>query len=95
MHRSVRTVLAATTAVVALALVGIGPAEAGGATGIYKNCKTYNHQYPHGVGKQHAHDKTNGKKVRNFKHSNELYMVAMMHNRKLDKDKDGIACEKR
>ena len=29
------------------------------------------------------------------KRSTQLYNVAMSHNRALDRDKDGIACEKR
>jgi Excalibur calcium-binding domain len=28
-----------------------------------------------------------------FKRSNRLYRIAMSHNRGLDRDKDGIACE--
>jgi len=48
-------------------------------------------RYPHGVGKVGAHDKTSGVPVTNFKRSNRLYYL----NRSLDRDKDGIACEKR
>jgi Excalibur calcium-binding domain len=33
--------------------------------------------------------------VTDFKHSTKLYKVALSHNRGLDRDKDGIACEKR
>jgi hypothetical protein len=40
-------------------------------------------------------DKTSGTPVTNFKHSTALYLIAMSHNRGLDRDKDGIACEKR
>jgi excalibur calcium-binding domain-containing protein len=32
--------------------------------------------------------------VTNFKHSTRLYNRAMNHNSGLDRDKDGIACEK-
>jgi hypothetical protein len=66
------------------------------ATGIYKNCTAFNHKYPHGVGKNNAHDhhtKTS-KAVTNFKHSTTIYNTAMSHNKGLDRDKDGIACEK-
>jgi hypothetical protein len=31
--------------------------------------------------------------VTNVKHSTLLYKTAMRHNRGLDRDKDGIACE--
>jgi hypothetical protein len=53
-----------------------------------------NARYPHGVGRFGAHDRTTGVPVRNFKHSNRLYRLAMHYNRGLDRDKDGIACEK-
>jgi hypothetical protein len=32
--------------------------------------------------------------VTNFKRSTKLYRLAMSYNRGLDRDKDGIACEK-
>jgi hypothetical protein len=53
-----------------------------------------NKKYPHGVGKLRARDKTSGTPVTTFKRSNTLYNTAMSHNRGLDRDKDGIACEK-
>jgi Excalibur calcium-binding domain len=60
----------------------------------WKNCKAVNRRYPHGVGRNHAHDATPGVPVTNFKHSTRLYKIAMSYNRGLDRDKDGIACEK-
>ena len=88
--------LGAAFAATALLLAGlaIAPAEAGGATGIWKNCTALNKKYPHGVGKAHAHDQTSGTPVKSFKHSNKLYKRAMNHNAGLDRDKDKIACEK-
>jgi hypothetical protein len=53
-----------------------------------------NAKYPHGVGKVGAHDKTSGVPVTTFKRSTRLYRIAMSYNRGLDRDKDGIACEK-
>ncbi len=53
-----------------------------------------NKRYPHGVGRANAHDKTRGTPVTNFKRSTGLYNLAMRYNRGLDRDKDGIACEK-
>jgi Excalibur calcium-binding domain len=32
--------------------------------------------------------------VTTFLHSDRLYRIAMSYNRGLDRDKDGIACEK-
>jgi hypothetical protein len=46
------------------------------------------------VGKVGAHDKTSGVPVTTFKRSTRLYRIAMSYNRGLDRDKDGIACEK-
>ncbi|MGC3995879.1 MAG: excalibur calcium-binding domain-containing protein [Propionicimonas sp.] len=60
----------------------------------FKNCTKLNKVYPHGVGKKGAKDKTSGTPVTNFKHSTALYKKAMKHNKGLDRDKDGIACEK-
>jgi Excalibur calcium-binding domain len=60
----------------------------------WKNCTQVNKRYPHGVGKVRARDKTSGTPVTNFKHSNVLYLTAMRNNKGLDRDKDGIACEK-
>jgi len=59
----------------------------------YANCKALNKVYPHGVGKSGAKDKVSGsgKKVTNFKVSTKVYK----ENKKSDRDKDGIACEKK
>jgi hypothetical protein len=54
------------------------------------NCKQVNARYPHGVGKVRARDKTSGTPVTTFKRSNALYY----RYKGLDRDKDGIACEK-
>jgi hypothetical protein len=80
----------AAGATVAALLVGTAPpAEAGP----WANCTTVHHRYPHGVGRNHAHDHTSGTPVTNFKHSTRSYRIAMRHNRDLDRDRDGIACE--
>jgi Excalibur calcium-binding domain len=61
----------------------------------WKSCTIVNKRYPHGVGKRFAHDRTkSGDPVTNFKRSTVLYLTAMRYNRGLDRDKDGIACEK-
>jgi hypothetical protein len=56
----------------------------------FRNCTALNKVHPHGVGKVGARDKTSGTPVTNFKRNNKLYR----ENRKSDRDKDGIACEK-
>jgi hypothetical protein len=61
----------------------------------WKNCTIVNQRYAHGVGKRSAHDRTkSGDPVTNFRRSTALYLAAMRYNKRLDADKDGIACEK-
>ncbi len=61
----------------------------------FKNCTALNKVYKHGVGKSNAHDRTSGTPVTNFKHSTKLYKKIIGYRKGLDRDKDGIACEKR
>ena len=61
----------------------------------FKNCTALNKVYKHGVGKNGAKDKTSGKRVTNFKKSTTLYKKVSGYKKGLDRDKDGIACEKR
>lgn len=57
--------------------------------------------YPHGVGRKGAKDKTaSGKPVTDFKISNAIYAyndgkARLVGEKDLDRDNDGIACEKR
>jgi hypothetical protein len=78
--------------------LGLGAPFAGAASEViplrWKNCTQVNKRYPHGVGKLGARDGTSGEPVRTFRRSNLLYRTAMRYNRGLDRDKDGIACEK-
>jgi hypothetical protein len=61
---------------------------------LYKNCTAFHKRYPHGVGRLGAHDKSAGTPVTTFKHSTRIYNTAKRYNGSLDRDKDGIACEK-
>ncbi len=70
-----------------------GPAVTARAPLLYRNCTNLNKKYPHGVGKLTARDRTSGTPVTNFRRSTRIYNIAMSHNRGLDRDKDGIACE--
>ncbi len=60
----------------------------------FKNCTELTKKYPHGVGKKGARDLANGKPKRgaknNFRVDNALYAA----NKHLDRDRDGIACER-
>jgi Excalibur calcium-binding domain len=94
-------VLAATSALLlaAPATAAINGAKAPAARDLiprlYKNCTNLNKRYPHGIGRRFARDKTSGTPVTNFRRSTPLYRRAMGYNRGLDRDRDGIACEKR
>ncbi len=59
----------------------------------YKNCAALNKTYPHGVGKKGARDRVSGsmRPVTTFARKNKVYRL----NTARDRDKDGIACEKR
>jgi hypothetical protein len=62
---------------------------------LYRNCTNFNRKYPHGVGKRLARDKTKSDEpVTNFRRSTLIYNRAMRWNKGLDRDKDGVACEK-
>lgn len=61
---------------------------------LYKNCTALDKKYPHGLGRVHAHDKTSGTPVTSFLRSDRLYRLANSYNKGLDRDHDGIACEK-
>jgi hypothetical protein len=87
--------ISAGVAAIALAAMATSAAPATAVPAKWKNCTTVQKTYKHGVGKVKAKDKTSSKPVTTFKRSNSLYAQAMKANKGLDRDKDGIACEKR
>jgi excalibur calcium-binding domain-containing protein len=88
--------ISAAVAAIALAAVAATAAPAMATVPAkWKNCTVVNQTYKHGVGKAKAKDKTSGTPVTTFKRSDSLYNQAMKANKGLDRDKDGIACEKR
>jgi hypothetical protein len=90
MRNTLRTVTVAVASL-AMAALATGGAEATVKPKTYKNCTALNKVYKHGVGKKGAHDKTSGTPVTTFTRNNKVYSL----NTKSDRDKDGIACEKR
>lgn len=86
--------------------VGYGPAASitaktkPAAPKHYRSCAALQKVYPHGVGRSGADDSTSGEPVENFYVSTKLYkMNNGPRNHKtgeydLDRDNDGIACEK-
>lgn len=85
---------------IVVAIVGVStamtvPVPAQAATGLYANCSALHRKYPHGLGRSNATDKTSGRPVTTFTRDTRAYNAAMKANRNLDRDNDGIACEKR
>jgi hypothetical protein len=97
MGLSRKAIAGGAAAALAFAMLGMGVSSAQAATSPYKfkNCTALNKVYKHGVGKAQAKDKTSGKPVTTFKHSDALYKKIITFRAGLDRDKDGIACEKR
>jgi Excalibur calcium-binding domain len=101
MKRRFQGAAVAVAVVIVLAAVGVSVGQAPAATGaaaipyLWQNCTHVHTKYRHGVGKVGAHDRTTGTPVTTFYRSTRLYNIAMHYNRDLDRDRDGIACEKR
>ena len=80
------------------AAVAAGPAPT--KVTVYKTCTAMNQgKYPHGVGRTGAKDRGAGRPVTTFTRDNQAYKLhstsaSMGGYRDLDRDNDGIACEK-
>jgi excalibur calcium-binding domain-containing protein len=105
MKRRFSGAIAATVAAICIAAAGFGAGQAPAAGGraaipyLWQNCTQVHTKYRHGVGKVGAHDSTSGTPVTTFFRSTRLYNLAASYNTargyNLDRDHDGIACEKR
>ncbi len=84
-------VLAAVSVMSLAPLAVMTSADAASQARTFRNCTELNRVFPHGVGRPGAVDRTTGARVANFKRDRALYNA----NSKSDRDKDGIACEKR
>jgi hypothetical protein len=86
-----RAVVAAAAAVAQLAFTPAASAEP--APKKYANCTALLAKYPHGVGRPHARDHVSGtsRPITTFTRDAATYAK----NSGLDRDHDGIACEKR
>ena len=71
-----------------VATIGLMP-HSQGAAKVFKNCTELNKVYPGGVAKPGAVNK-GGKTKKTPKYNKALYTA----NKKSDRDRDGIACEK-
>jgi hypothetical protein len=75
----------------------VGPSVGAAMPALYVKCANYNRKFPHGLGRAGASDETKSttsEPVTNFRRSTKLYKLAMTYNKGLDRDKDGVACEK-
>ncbi len=91
MNRTTVTATLATGMTLALGAVTMASSAEAVTPKKYQNCTKLNKDYAHGVGKPGARDKTSGTPVTSFKVSKKVYVL----NRVSDRDKDGIACEKK
>jgi Excalibur calcium-binding domain len=91
MRRSVVTGIAGS--VLAASLICGFARGASAAERKFRNCETLNNVYPHGVGLPGAVDRVSGSKnrVTNFAKKAGVYRA---QSKNLDRDGDGIACEK-
>lgn len=98
-----RTSVVLLVAALPFAALGVAsPASAAPKAASYRNCAALNAVYPHGVGKSGAKDHVSGKSqpVTNFKVSTTVYNLNNGPHKfggkeyDLDRDNDGVACEK-
>lgn len=89
--RTVQVMIAVALTAMGLVVAG-APADA--TVTKYKKCADLNAVYPHGVGLKGAKDKVRAgtKPVTTFTVNAAVYTA---NKPKLDRDKDGIACEKK
>jgi hypothetical protein len=90
-------VLAVHAAPASTGVVAFSPTAAAAVPALYDNCTNFHKKYRHGVGRAGARDKTRSGApgVTTFLRSTRIYNIAMKWNDDLDRDDDGVACEKR
>lgn len=93
MSRVLKIILVAALAAPSFVLLAAPGQAAAPKPPRYKNCAALNAVHPHGIARPGAVDIVRGKTkpVKKFKVTLVLYTA----NTHLDRDKDGVACEKR
>ncbi|MFD0051473.1 excalibur calcium-binding domain-containing protein [Actinomycetes bacterium NPDC127524] len=96
--------LVAAAAIFTSGIVTIVPKQADATPSMYKSCKLFNSHYSKGVAKSaHTKNKVISRKTKRVSYktmskgtkvSLTIYKNAMKYNKDLDRDKDGIACER-
>ena len=87
-----------TAAAIALAFgVSVAVAPPAAAAVSFTNCTELQKTYKNGVGRAGATDEVRGRTrpVTTWKRDTAVYNRAMEANRRLDADRDGVACEKK
>lgn len=92
MRKNLAGAIACLTIAAPAAVLAV-PAEAA-VPSQWQNCTVVNNRLPHGVGRANARDRTSGTPVTTFRRDTALYTTAIRANGGLDRDHDGIACEK-
>lgn len=97
----IRTLVTAVAVVALLVAVAPAPGSTVAIPYVWQNCTNVHTKYRHGVGRAGARDRVRGSTapVTTFTRSTRLYNIAMSYNAQrgynLDRDHDGVACEKR
>lgn len=106
MNTRTKLSVAAVAIATATTLTISGPAEADhqGKDRTYPTCKSLNRDFKHGVGKRGAVDQSSSTRVTNFTRNTTVYLLNNgprtpgaapgQGQYDLDRDNDGIACEK-
>lgn len=96
------SVVGLTALALPLSASTISLADAAAPAKRYPRCKALQQDYPHGVAKSGARDKVRGKTkpVKNFTVNTRVYNLNNKRDKftgeyDLDRDNDGVACEKR
>jgi hypothetical protein len=96
--RACSRLLVVVAIAIAAATTSAAPAEAAATVQHYANCTAVHHAYTGGIAKQGVTTNTvrsHGSVTHRALKGRVLHSTAMYAaNRKLDRDKDGIACEK-
>ena len=94
MARRAPVLLAGLVLAATVGSVGVAPAALAVS---YANCAALQQTFPHGVGKATATDRVRGatKPVTTWKKDTQAYQRAVAARPDLDRDRDGVACEKK
>lgn len=95
MRRTSLLSVALAAPAVSASTAATGPTAADAMPPLYRSCKAFNAKYPHGVDRANAKDiSKSGEPVTTFKRSTTIYNLTRKYNKGLDRDRDGVACEK-